>query len=102
MNINITPEDVDSLVREALMKASFGKAVSEAITKSMSGYDSPVDKAVKAHVTTVAEALVREKFDAQIKEAVAAKIEAMVTTELIDKAVSTTMDKMVRAAQERY
>lgn len=103
MHINITPEDVDTLVKDALLKAGIGKAITEAVAKTFSGYNNPIDEKLKQYVGDVAGDLIRTKFDAQIKEAVAAHIEAKVTREIIDSVVNVSVDKMVRAAQEsRY
>lgn len=103
MNINITPEDVDALVKDALLKAGIGKAITEAVAKTLSGYNNPIDENLKRYVGEVAGELIREKFSAQIKVAVAAQIEAKVTHELIETVTCAATDKMIQAAREsRY
>lgn len=102
LEINITAEDIDALVRESIMKSGFGAAVVAGITKAMSGYDNPVDRAIKEYVHEVARELVRDKCATQIKTAIAAHIEAKVTPEILDSIVNAATEKMMRAASDRY
>lgn len=102
MNINITPEDVDALVKDALLKAGIGKAITEAVAKTLSGYNNPIDEKLRLYVGEVAGELIRAKFATQIKEAVAVQIEAKVTKEVIEKVTTAATEKMIRAAEDRY
>lgn len=102
LELNITPEDVEQLVRDSIMKAGFGKAVEEACKKAFSGYDNPVEKEVKRYVAEVAAELVRAQFRDQVVAAVAAAIEAKVTPQLIDTVTAAAMDRVVRAAEDKY
>lgn len=102
IELNITAEDVEALVKDSLIKAGLGKVISDGVAKALGGYDSPVDKAVKQYVAEVAETLIREKFADQIKDAVRATIEAKVTDEMIARTVDAAVEKMARAAEGRY
>lgn len=103
MDFNLSPEDIEKLVRDSIMKAGFGAAVVKGVTAALGGYNNPVDAEVKKYVGEVAASLIREKFAETIKAAVAAAIEARVTQETIDATVSAAVAKMQRAAEEsRY
>lgn len=102
LELNITPEDVDALVRDALMKSAFGKTITESVNKALGGYNSPVEGAVRRHVATVAGQLLTEKFGDKIRESIAAAIEAKVTKEFIDKVVESATEKMIAAAHRDY
>jgi len=102
MEINVTPEDVDALVKNALLKASIGKAVSAAVNKMFTAYNNPIDEHLRQFVGEVARDLIREKFSQQIKEAVACHVEAKVTQELVLGVVDRSINKMVRAAEEGF
>lgn len=99
LELNIKPEDIERLVKDSIMQAGFGKAVSEAITKACSGYNNPIDEALKRYVGEVAAALVREKYAGDVRAAVARYIETRVTQELIDKMTDEATKKMQRAAE---
>jgi len=47
MKIEINADDIEKLVREELVKAGLGKVIAEGVQKALSGYDSPVEKALK-------------------------------------------------------
>jgi hypothetical protein len=103
IELNLTPEDIDQLVRDSLMKAGFGKLIESNVQKALqSGYDNPIDKAMKAYVTEVADELIRTKFTVQIREAVNKLMEQMVTQELLNKVTGAVVKKMVDAASDRY
>lgn len=103
MQLNLTPDDIDALVKQTILKSGVGKAIEEAITKALTGYNSPVDAAVKA---VVQELLVRElqtgAWNEKIQTAVRAAIEARVSAETIDRIVTESINKIERAANDRY
>lgn len=101
IELNIKPEDIDALVRESIMKAGFGNVISKAITEAFSGFNNPVNEAIRRYVGTVCSELLREKYAEEVKAAVAREIEKRVTTSMIDQTVDAAMQKMVDAAQ-RY
>lgn len=103
MNIEIKPEDVDALVKDALLKAGIGKAITEAVAKVFSGYDSPIDRELKKYISEVASGLIRDKYGSLIREATAKCIEEKVTTQIIESTTSAAVEKMVRAVEDsRY
>lgn len=98
IEINLSPEDIDTLVKDSIMKAGFGKAVEDGVKKAFSqGYDNPIDKATKAYVFEVCNSLLRERFADKIHAVVTAAIEAQVTAEVIEKITNTAVREMVSA-----
>lgn len=102
LELNIKPEDVEELVKDSIMKAGFGKVVENAITKALSGYNNPIDEAVKGYVAIVARQLLEEKFEFQIREAVTMALTERVTKDFINSVVEAATDKMIKAANDRY
>lgn len=102
LELNITPEDIEALVRDSIMRCGFGKAVEDAIKKVFTGYNNPIDVELKRYVSELCSTLLREKYRAAIYLATTKAIEERVTEELITKTVSVAVEKMVRAADERY
>jgi hypothetical protein len=101
MELNITPEDIERIVKDTILKSGFGKVVEDSVKKALGGYNSPVEEAIKAHVRVVAQELIKEKFDIHIREAVAISMEKMVTIALVEKLSDYSVQKMVTAL-ERY
>lgn len=97
IEININEDDINELVKNSIMKAGFGKAITDAISKVFTGYNNPVDEQLKKYVAEVTAQLIREKYEVEIKAAVVAAIEERVTPEMTAKVVDTAMNKIERA-----
>lgn len=102
MQIEIKAEDVERMVRDELVKAGLGKVIVDTIAKTLTGYNSPVEDAIKRYVGEVAGRMLREMFEPLIVDSVTAALKAKVTSDFVDKVVAAATDKMVRAADERY
>ena len=101
IEINMTPDDIDTMVKDTIMKSGFGKAVEEGIKRAMQpGYDNPVEKAMKAYVTEMVGLLLREKYSEQIRAGLIDMLEKSVTAEVMEKVTTAAVEKMVRAAQD--
>lgn len=99
--LNLTTEDIERLVKETILKSGFGKAVETAIEKALTGYNSPVDEAVKQFVArTVREVLDVDPWRTKIREAVERAIAAKVTTETLDTVASKSVEAIVNAAEK--
>jgi citrate lyase gamma subunit len=103
IEINLTAEDIDKLVKDSILKAGFGKAIEDGVKRAISpGYDNPIERATKEYVAQVCHSLLRDQFADKIRAVVSATIEAQVTTEVIQKVTDVAVRKMVNAAQDRY
>ena len=102
LEINIKPEDIERMVKDSIMQAGFGAAVTKAIAGVFGGYNNPVEAELKTYVAGVCRELIKEKYADQIRAAVAKHIEATVTEEIIEKTTSGAVKKMVDAASDRY
>lgn len=100
LEINLTPDDIDRLVKDSIMKAGFGKAIEEGVKRAIApGYDNPIEKAMKAYVIEVADNLLRTKFADQIKEIVTTYINQNVTGEVLEKITNVSLTEMIVAAK---
>lgn len=102
IELNISAEDIDQLVRDSIMKSGFGAAVQKAVVDSLNGYNSPITKSVQAHLLVVCERLLKERFSSTIEESVSAALSRMITREMLDNIVEKTVSEMMKAAKERY
>lgn len=101
IEINLTTEDIDQLVKDSIMKAGFGKAIEMGIQRAMApGYDNPIDKSVKAYILVVCDQLLREQFSGTITRVVTAAIEVHVTDAVIKQIAQTVVEKVVRDATD--
>ena len=97
MDIKITPEDVEKLVRETLLKSALGNTIQTAVNKALGEpYNNPVQNAVIGYISTVARAVVEEQYAAQIRTAVEEAVRARLTDEVAKQFVNTTFDRMER------
>lgn len=100
MQFNLTPEDIDNLVRDSIMKSGFGNAITASVTKVLNAsYDNPIDKEVKLFVGRTVADLINDKFADQIKVLVADQIEKQVTQDLLEKVTYETTKKMVESVE---
>lgn len=103
MDIQITPDDVQTMVKDAILKAGIGKLISEKVNETLrSNYSNPIDHAVKAFVSELAVSLIRDKYAASITEMVRVEIEARITKEMLQKFIETAVQKLERAARDGY
>lgn len=101
MDLKLNADDIERLVKETILRSSFGTAVANAVTKSLSGYNSPVDEAVKVSIrTTVAELLEGPDYKPQIEQACRDAINARLNKELLAKLAESTIQKIERAASD--
>lgn len=102
MQLNITNEDVEKLVKEQLIKSSIGEFINKGIQESLMGYNSPIEASLKKYVTEIAEKLIREKYSEEIREIVVEHMSKVFTKEMMQKTVDASMDRIVRALNDRY
>lgn len=97
IEVNITPQDIDNLVKESILKAGLGTSLQKVINESLAvnSYNSPIKKAVEEYVLKVCTELVRDKYADAVKLSVSKAIEAMVTKEIIDEVVDKSVKKMI-------
>jgi len=58
MELNITPEDIDKYVKDALLESTIGKTVKEALDKAIKdifsrSYNNPLEDFVKKEITNI-------------------------------------------------
>lgn len=104
MEINITPDDVNTFVKDAILKAGIGQAITKAINDALlpGNYNNPVNKEIQNFIGQIASEMIRERFAGKVREAVQGEIEKRVTDELISTTVEKTVGKMIEAANRGY
>ena len=103
MDLRLSPDDIERLVKETILKSSFGQMVANSVTKCLDSYNSPVDEAVKQAIRqTIAILLDSPEYKPKMVAACRAAIESRLTDDLMQKLTSATLDKIQRAASSDY
>lgn len=96
MELNLTPEDIERLVKDSIMKSGFGKAVEDSIKRAMApGYDNPVEKALKIYVHEATLALIRERYSDQVQAAITARLDEELTQEVVKELTSKVVNRFI-------
>lgn len=80
IEINITPEDIDAFVRDALVKSSVGKLIDSTIQAAFKpgSYNNPIEVAIKGFMQDMVRQLLnthyKEKIEAELAKAIASQI----------------------------
>lgn len=103
IEINIKPEDVDALVKDAIMKSAFGKTIQDAINKVLNAhsYNSPIEDVLKKHISDVAKTLMQTEWKEKLDNAVRSAIAARLTDAHLQKISDEAINRIVRAAEDR-
>jgi hypothetical protein len=90
LKLNITPEDIDALVKDSIMKSGFGNAVAESVKRALNvgNYNSPIDKEVSSYVSGVVRELLHTEYGSQIREQVSIALKEQMTQEFMEKIAS--------------
>lgn len=101
MQIEIKPDDIDRLVKEALMKSAFGDSLKAAITNIFASdrWDNPFKVALNEQAKRIVAEIMREpEFIEPVRAAVRNKLASMVTDGALEAGVKAMMEKMIRNA----
>jgi hypothetical protein len=97
--INLTPEDIEKLVKDSIMRAGFGQAIEKALAGMLTGYNNPIDAKLREHVALIAGQLIREHYHPMIRAAIDKYLKEKLTQEIVDKTTSEAVGRMIRAAE---
>lgn len=101
MQIEIKPDDIDRLVKDALMKSAFGDALKAAITNIFASdrWDNPFKIALNEQAKKIVEQIMQEpEFSEPIRAAVKAKLAELVNGGALEEGVKAMVAKMIRNA----
>ena len=103
MELNITPEDIDKYVKDALLECTIGKNVKEAVEKSIKelfsrNYNNPVEEFVKQHLKDITREYMNQDH---IKPLIIQSVAKSITPESIEKIVTFGL-KELQTQMERY
>lgn len=101
MQIEIKPDDIDRLVKEALLKSAFGDGLKAAITDIFANdkWDNPFKLALNREAgRIVAEMMQEPEFIEPVRSAVKAKLSEIINGGAMEEAVKAMISKMISNA----
>lgn len=101
MQIEIKPDDIDRLVKEALLKSAFGDSLKSAITQIFASdrWDNPFKIALNEQAKAIVAEIMREpEFQEPVRAAVRAKLMELAETGAMEAGVKAIMEKMIQNA----
>lgn len=102
MELNIKPEDIDNLVKDALLKSAFGKTINEAVTKMFSGYNNPMESELRKLVTSIVAEILNEKHKEQTVKHVSEYVSKAVSEDVLQKITDKVVSNIIKSAQDDY
>ena len=101
MQIDIKPDDIDKMVKDAIMKSALGEAIAHNIRERLEDKSSwnPISSAIGDRLKTIAtELMMTEPFKSQIEAAVRDRIASFVTGDALADAVKALATRMINNA----
>lgn len=106
IQLDIKPEDIDAMVRDAVLKAGFGKLINDLLAKATNPqetYNNPFKQTIDSFIAGVVRELLTAKYKDEIVATVAAKLSEQLTTEHLGKMADRIVYEVTRAIEkERY
>ena len=98
IQVNLTPEQINTAVADAIIKSSIGKALQVIIDRKVQelgrSYDNPIEKVVSSFIDDEIRRLITEKYSAQIGKCIAEK--------MTDELIADLFKKMWETFRSRY
>ncbi len=97
MDINLKPEDFETFIKEAILKAGLGALVDRNIKEALKGYNNPVDKALQELIQSLArKILTSPPYADTIERMVLDAVKLHVTDDLIQRVSGHTVNRMIQ------
>ena len=96
IQIDVKPEDIDEMVRDAVINAGLGKLIADVLGKQIdiTGYNSPVKKEIDAFIARTARAIIEEKFKDEVVAEVTKQLSEVINNDVIANATRKVVDEM--------
>lgn len=98
--MNLTPEQVNEFIANAVLKSTIGVEVEKAVTKAVqslsSSYNNPFESVIRNEVARVMVATIRDKYTGTIEAIVAEQIKSQVTEKVVAKIVEVALERAMR------
>lgn len=98
--MNLTPEQVNAFLADAILKSQIGDALNAAVEKVVSdlqkSYNNPFELAIKGKIDVIISELLNTEYREIFKARVAETLKKVLTDELINKIVDAGIEKLRR------
>lgn len=96
--MNLTPEQINQFLADAVLKSQIGKAVEDAVARSIGSltktYDNPFDHVIKNHIHSIIEKEIVTKYAPLLQEKVEKAIANFMTEEYTQKVIEAGLEKL--------
>lgn len=87
MEIEFKPEDIESYVKNAIMKSSIGNAIETSIAELLKGRGlaNPIMRVIQDMIAEIAKQVIADNYQDRIRELVKTSVENLISKELLEK-----------------
>lgn len=101
MEINITPEAIDQMVKQAVINSSLGKLIDEAVKAAVAGQrngyrDPPIEEVVKEFIRQQTRAVLNEHYDKQVKDAILVALADKLGADKLGAIAAQVVDRLMK------
>lgn len=103
IEINITPEDINVMLRDAVVKSSIGKLIDDTVKAALSSnrYDNPIEQPIKTMVSEVTRQILAVSYKDRLVTAITAQLATRLTDEWINKKAVYFADQLLKDIKDR-
>lgn len=98
--MQLTPEQINVFLSNAVLESNIGEAVKESVEKTLksltSSYDNPFDKVVKDQVINLIQEQISSTYRPLIEEQVKTSLQKSLTDRIVGEIVQSAIDRMIR------
>ena len=98
--MELTPEQVNSFIANAILESQIGAVVKEAVDRSITdlsrSYNNPFDQVIKNEVASLIQKEVAEQYRPQLEAGIKAAIAKHMTDEVVSKIINAAIEKLGR------
>lgn len=105
IQVNVEPGEIEKMVADSILNSALGETLKEEVqkaVKSLSDWDSPLKKAIAAHIQNLVMVVLAQEYDEKMKEAVRAHLTDEVVNGITHEAWNAFMGKLDKVERGRY
>lgn len=96
--MNLTPEQINTFLADAVLKSQIGEAVEASVKRSIESlsksWDNPFDHVIKNHVVLLLQQEISTKYAPMLNERIQKAVADHMTEEVIQKFINAGLEKI--------
>lgn len=98
--MDLTPEQINEFLSNAILKSSIGKAVEDSVNRSIAelsrGYNNPFDAVIRREVESLISEHLRTTFSEQLRGRVRVALESKLTEDTVNSIIEAGINMLLR------